>query len=133
MNGPERSGSPGSHPHEDQPTWRPATTIGDYLQNCREELETFSQRRAAVLMGKPRSWVQRAILLADLPEALFEDLLAAGVTSTRQLANVARMRRGGHRAADVETCPHCGETLRVRPLVSAEAAHLLASLGGGAS
>jgi hypothetical protein len=133
MSGAKHSGSPGSHPHEDQPNWRPATTIGEYLHNCREGLETFSQRRAAVLMGMPRSWVQRAILLAELPEELFEGLLAAGVSSTRQLSNVARMRRGGHRAADVETCPHCGETLRVRPLVSAEAAHLLASLGGGAS
>jgi integrase len=43
----DRPGSPGSHPHSDRPNWQPATTIDDYLRNCREGLEEYPDRRAA--------------------------------------------------------------------------------------
>ena len=49
------NGTPGSHPHSDRPNWRQAETLDEYLANCREGLEQYSDRRAAKLMGVSRS------------------------------------------------------------------------------
>jgi hypothetical protein len=96
------------------PNWQPATTASDYLRNCREGLEEYSDRRFAALMGWPPIQVYRAKLMAELPKALFERLLAAGVLSTKALANVALAFRRGQNDGEVERCPHCGGKLRVR-------------------
>jgi hypothetical protein len=66
--------SPGSHPHSDRPNWQPAETIGDYLQNCREGLENYSDRRAAKLLGVPRIAIQRWKLMASLPKGLLDHI-----------------------------------------------------------
>ncbi len=50
----QAGGSPGSHSHADQPNWRPAVTADEYLNNCSEGLEVYSERRMAKLMGVPR-------------------------------------------------------------------------------
>ena len=132
---PQRNGSPGSHPHADRRNWKPAETIDEYLQNCREGLEDYSQRKAAGLWRVSRSELQRWELMAEIPEPLFEALLAAPrVPSTTALAGVARALRGTPGKADIECCPHCGFVLRVRPRVSAEyvriVAHWLSQQGG---
>ena len=54
----------GSHPHADQRNWQPADNIDDYLRNCREGLETYSDRRVAKLWGVSRAWIWRAKLVA---------------------------------------------------------------------
>ena len=109
------SGSPGSHPHSDRPNWQPAESIDDYLSNCREGLEEFSERRAAKVMGVSRAWIWRAKLLATIPEELFERLVEGPEpTSPRELGNVARALRGEGAGFDVETCPHCGGVVRLR-------------------
>ena len=46
--------------------WQPAETIEDYLRNCREGSEEYSERRAAQLLGWPRMKVYRAKLMADI-------------------------------------------------------------------
>jgi hypothetical protein len=109
--------------------WQPATTIGDYLRNCREGLEEYSDRRAAKLMGCPRIQLYRAKLMAELPDDLFEELLAAGVTSSKALAQVAlALKRDDPRAADVEHCPNCGGVLRIRHHVNLKALKAIAKL-----
>jgi hypothetical protein len=87
--------SPGSHPHSDRPNWSPAATIEEYLDYCAEGLETYSDRRAAKLLGVPRSHVQRMRLAAGVPEDLFERLLSARragglVLSLKTLAAVGK-------------------------------------------
>jgi hypothetical protein len=57
-------GSHGSHPHA-RPNWRPAETIDEYMSNCREGLEDFSDRRAAKLLGMTRIQLYRAKLMAE--------------------------------------------------------------------
>ena len=47
-------GPPGSHPHADQPNWKPADNADDYLRNCEDGLEKFSERRFAKLFGASR-------------------------------------------------------------------------------
>ena len=126
-------GSPGSHPHSDRPNWQQAETIADYARNIREGLEEYSDRRAAKLLGRSRIHVYRAKLVAELPNALFERLLDAGVVSSKALANVAQaLRHKDPQSADVERCPHCGGVLRVRAHLSRKAriafAEWLASL-----
>lgn len=69
-------GSQGSHPHADRPNWRPAETAEDYLRNCREGIEKYSDRRFARLMGVPRIALYRWQMMADIPDSLFERLLA---------------------------------------------------------
>ena len=113
--------SPGSHSHSDQPNWRPAETLDTYVANCREGLETYSDRHAARLLGASRAAVWRWKRMAELPDDLFEKLLTTSkrVPSTKALANVALALRGNDRA-DAECCPHCGGVVRVRNRVGAE-------------
>src|SRR5438132_11901850 len=70
-------GSPGSHPHADRPNWRPANTLEDYIANCQEGLEQYSDRRAAKLFGVSRMEIYRWQLMASLPDDLVERLFAA--------------------------------------------------------
>jgi hypothetical protein len=115
-------GSPGGHGLN----WAPAETIDDYVRNCREGLEDFSQRRAAELMGWSRIDVYRAILIAKLPEDSFEALLSGNrPSSTRELANIALALTRGHSTAEIERCPHCGVELRVRKGYSAKSAAIV--------
>ena len=113
-------GSPGSHPHLDQPNWQPATTLGEYVANCREGLENYSERRLAKLLGMSRTELQRAVLLAEIPEELFENLITdrQHQPSPTELAYVARALKGTGKLTEVDSCPHCGHTLRVRRRVS---------------
>ena len=115
-NGQTVACSPGSHPHTDRPNWQPAETLGEYLRNCREGLEEYSDRRVAKLLGFSRAHVWRMKWAAELPEDLFERLMAMRdhAPSLKEMANVARALYGGENHHDVERCPHCGETLRVR-------------------
>ena len=39
--------------------WQPATTAEDYLRNCREGLEEWSERRFAKLSGIPREGLNK--------------------------------------------------------------------------
>jgi hypothetical protein len=108
-------------PHADRPNWRPADTFADYIRNCQEGLEPYSDRRAAMLLGISRAELWRWKLMAELPEALFEALLKAGRKPTsKALASVASAIKGNGREADAELCPHCGGVLRVRLRVSSE-------------
>src|SRR5262245_12547004 len=88
------TGSPGSHPHSDRPNWSPADNIEDYLRNCREGLESFSDRRIAKFLGMSRVEAWRSQLMAELPEGLFEHILAKTRGSkirltTKALAQIA--------------------------------------------
>ena len=114
--------SPGSHPHSDRPNWRLAENIDDYLANCREGLETYSDRRAAKLLGLTRAEVQRAKLFAEIPGELFERLLVEKTrpASPNELAYIARALRGGQ-FHEVERCPHCAGVLRVRQRINKRA------------
>ncbi len=109
-------GSPGSHPHSDRPNWQPAETADDYLRNCKDGLEVYSDRRMAKLMGISRANLWRWKLMAEIPEELFERLMARTdhTLSTKEIANVARALNGNGPSHDAECCPHCGEVLRVR-------------------
>ncbi len=109
-------GSPGSHPHSDRPNWWPADTADEYVRNCQEGLEAYSDRRMAKLLGISRARLWRWKLMAEIPEELFERLLAETnhVPSTKELANVAQALNGHGPSHDAERCPHCGEVLRVR-------------------
>ena len=110
------SGSPGGHSHSDRPNWQPAETAEEYMRNCQEGLENFSERHLAKLLGMSRTALWRARLMTTIPEELFERLLAKAdhVPSTKELANVARALNGHGPAHDAEHCPHCGGLLRVR-------------------
>jgi hypothetical protein len=59
--------------------------------------------------------------MVELPEALFERLLVAGVVSARALANVAVALKGDPFSGEIGRCPHCGEVLRVRPNLGKQA------------
>ena len=109
-------GSPGSHPHSDRPNWRPAETVADYQRNCDDGLETYSERRMAKLLGVSRTALWRWRMMAEIPEELFERLLAEAnhVPSTKELANIGRALNGHGPDHDAERCPHCGEVIRVR-------------------
>src|SRR5262245_39220514 len=65
---------PGSNPHADRPNWQPADSITDYLWNCREGLENFSERRVCQLLGWSRAKLWRVRQIAKIPEGLFEHL-----------------------------------------------------------
>jgi hypothetical protein len=122
---PNDTGSPGSHLRN----WSPAETFDDYLRNCKEGLETWSERRVAKLLGLSSARLWRCMWMAELPEDLFEALLARGRTATkfptsRQFANIARALRGDL-TREVERCPHCGEVLRVRNVCSPELAEVV--------
>ena len=112
----------GATPHADRPNWQPATTFDEYLANCREGLEEWSERRAAKLYGVSRAELWRWKLMAAIPEDRFERLLqadrAAGVEpSTTHLAAVGRALIEGPLEDEVECCPHCGGVLRFRSRV----------------
>jgi hypothetical protein len=111
-------GSHGSHPHADRPNWRPAETIGDYMSNCREGLEDFSERRAAKLLGMTRVQLYRAKLMAELPDDLFELLLKERLSSKATAQVALALRRGENTKAEACVCPNCGHVLSVRGLVS---------------
>jgi hypothetical protein len=116
--------SPGSHPHSDRPNWRPAETIDEYFENCRDGVEKYSERRVAKLMGMTPIEAWRARVAAEIPEALFEHIMQEHrrldfSISLKALAQVAlALRRGKNDAAEVQCCPHCGGVLRIRALVS---------------
>ena len=109
-----RPGSPGSHPHADQPNWRPADTYEAYASNVREGLEEWSDRRAAKLLGVPRISLYRWRRSAALPEDLFKRLIKLPGMSEKELAAAADFIEGASLMAEEEVCPHCGHTLRVR-------------------
>ena len=112
---PRRAPAPGAlAPRGAIPNWRPATTFEDYLRNCREGLEEYSDRRAAQLLRWSRMRLHRARLMAELPDALFEQLLAHGVLSSKALANIAIAHKTGNIIDEIEHCPHCGGVLRAR-------------------
>lgn len=108
--------SPGSHPHSDRPNWRPAEIFSEYIASCNAGLERYSDRRAAKLFGVSRARWQRIQLAATLPDELFERLLEQlpHMPSMREFASVALALQGRGPAHDVERCPHCGGTLRIR-------------------
>jgi hypothetical protein len=110
-------GPPGSHPHADQPNWKPADNAEDYLRNCEGGLEKLSERRLAKLFGVSRMELWRWKMMASLPDDLFDALLEESGTS-RSMAAVAVALQNGGPVADVERCPHCCGVLRVRPSVS---------------
>ena len=116
MTAAKGNGSPGSHPHADRPNWQPAETAAEYFRNCQEGLETFSQRRLAKILGVSRIVLWRARMLAEIPEDLFERILAQPdhKTSTRELASIGAALAGKASAVEVERCWHCGEVQRVR-------------------
>ncbi len=110
------SGSPGNHPHSDRPNWQSAESIDEYLRNCQEGLERFSDRRAAKIMGISRTSLWRWQLMATIPEDLFERLLSQSdhCPSTKELANVARALQGKGVGFDAEISGYDREVLRVR-------------------
>ena len=111
------SGTPGSHPHSDRPNWQPAESIVNYLQNCREGLETYSERRAAKLLGWSRVKLWRVQQAQKLPDDLFDRLLKAvpgKLPSWRELASIAQALYGEGKRTEIEQCPCCGHVLRVR-------------------
>jgi hypothetical protein len=69
------SDSEGGYPGSQGRNWSPAETIDDYMRNCREGLEIWSDRQAAKLLGMNRMQYRKALLLAELPDELFEALL----------------------------------------------------------
>jgi hypothetical protein len=69
--------SPGSHPHADRPNWKPGKTFDDYIANCSEGLEIYSDRHAANLLGVSRIELYRWKLAATLPEELVDRLFEA--------------------------------------------------------
>jgi hypothetical protein len=120
------TGPPGSHPHADRRNWQPAATIDDYMRNCRDGLENYSGRRSAKILGVSRGKFWRMKLMAQLPDDLLERLMAARPQpSSKALAQVAHMLGGDNKISDVETCPHCGEVLRVRSRVRADLAQIV--------
>lgn len=116
--------SPGSNPHSDRPNWRPAENIDEYLQNCRDGLETYSDGRLAKLLGMTRIHLWRCRMVAHIPKELFEHLLEergrSGISiGTKSLAQVGlAFRRGENSNAETQCCPHCGGVLRVRTLLN---------------
>ncbi len=113
-------GPPGSHPHADQPNWKPADNAEDYLRNCEVGLEKLSERRLAKLFGVSRIELWRWRMMARLPDDLFDALLKERHPSTKALAAIAVALQNGGPAGEVDRCPHCGGVLRVRPSVSRE-------------
>jgi hypothetical protein len=111
----EGPGYPGSHPHADRPNWRPAKTAEDYLRNCREGLEEYSERRLASLLGLPRMKIRQCKMMAEIPAELFERLLRSK-PSTKALAQIGAVLAGKAPQEDVERCPCCGHVLRIRGL-----------------
>jgi hypothetical protein len=107
--------SPGGHPHADRPNWQPADNINDYVRNCHEGLESWSDRRAAKLLGWSRARLWRAQQMANIPEDLFDRLLdQAHMPSTKELAAIGQALVRGRVGESIERCPHCGLAIRIR-------------------
>ncbi len=81
---------PGSHPHADQPNWKPADTAEDYFVNCREGLEEYSERRLAKLFGVSRIELWRWKMMAGLPDDLFDTLFEGGRRPIHKVAGRCR-------------------------------------------
>lgn len=107
------AGYPSSHPHADRPNWRPAETGDDYLRNCQEGLEQYSERRMASLLGLPRMKLWQMRMMAAIPEGLFERLVRSR-PRTKALAQIGALLAGNTPQTDVEHCPCCGCVLRTR-------------------
>ena len=109
-------GSPGGHPHSDRPNWSPAETADDYIRNCQEGLETYSDRRMAKLLGVSRAHLWRMKSMAAIPEELFNEILSKSnhTPSAKELASVGRALAGRKIELEIESCPHCGGELRTR-------------------
>lgn len=108
---------PGGRSYADRRNWHPATTLVEYLANCREGLEPYSDRRAAKLLGWSRANVQRARDMAGIPDDLFDQLIAKReyrVPSTTELALIGQALQGRGKMQEIERCPHCDFVLRVR-------------------
>ncbi|NIA67574.1 hypothetical protein HBA54_03125 [Pelagibius litoralis] len=111
----DKPGSPGSHPHSNRPNWQVAETADDYIRNVQDGLEPYSERRLAKLLGVSRMAVYRWQAMAEIPESLFEELLAQDKPpSRRELAAIGLALEGKGSNRDVESCPHCGGVLRIR-------------------
>lgn len=125
---PAEGGSPGSQGFDGR-NWQPATTPEEYVRNCRDGLEEYSDRRMAKLLGVPRIELYRMKMMAAIPEDLFEQLLAAGVDSTKAFAQIGvALRRGEpEKLAGVELCPHCGSVVRLRWYVGRKAGRVIAA------
>ena len=115
---------PGEHTLADQRNWQPATTLDDYLANCREGLEAYSDKRAAKLLGVSRAKVQRMKQMAFIPDELFDRLLDGAFAdkkntlSTTELARIGQTLEGRGKTEEIEACPCCGYELRVRRRIS---------------
>jgi hypothetical protein len=126
MKSHDRAGSPGSHPHSDRPNWRKAETFEEYQSNVREGLEEHSERRVAKLLELSRMKLWRSRVMAQIPEPLFNRLIAAGIGS-KSLAAIGRALRDGNLLrGEVESCPNCGHQLRVRPAIRQAAIRIVA-------
>jgi hypothetical protein len=118
---------PGSTPFDGR-NWRPAETIDEYLRNCREGLETFSESRAANLMGVPRAHLWRMMMVAEIPEALFDRLLDVSPSpSITELAAIGYALLNGLPDAEIDCCPNCGHVLRKRSRIRRESAAVVAA------
>jgi hypothetical protein len=123
-------GSPGSNPHADRPNWRPAETYEEYVFNCREGLEEWSERRLAKIFGMSRVHLWRCKMMAQIPDDLFEWLVKRRpIYSTKMLAAIGYYLGGDDRLADIERCLHCGEVLRARRRIPKDVAEILAKWG----
>ena len=105
---------PDSH-QADRRNWRKAETLDDYLRNCQEGLEEYSERRIARLLGWPRMKVWQCKMMAAIPDDLFERLLRSE-PSTKALAQIGACLAGNAPQEDVERCPRCGHIFRMRGL-----------------
>jgi hypothetical protein len=102
--------------------WRPATTFDEYVQNCRDGLEEYSDRRAAKLLDWPRIQVYRAELISQIPRPVFNALVEGDVCGIKELAAIGlAFQSGDFRAHHIESCPHCGHPLRMRQHISRRA------------
>jgi hypothetical protein len=117
---------PGEHPHSDRPNWRPAETVEEYFRNVEDGLEKPGVEQLTKLLDLNRTMAWRARLIASIPDDLFDRLVKGGVR-TRQLAQVglAFSRGDGNQPAEIERCPHCGGTVRVRWLVGTKARKII--------
>jgi hypothetical protein len=119
MTDPQDKVLPGEHSHADRPNWRPAESIEEYLANCREGLEKYSEKHACELLGVTRIQLWRIRIMASIPDSLFDFILMRARTkgiriTTKMLAQVGHALSSGNNQAEVECCPHCGSVLRAR-------------------
>jgi hypothetical protein len=77
------------------------------------------------MTNRTQAWQARQ--MAHIPDGLFDRLLKAHVYGTKQLAQIGLVlsRGDGNQPAEVERCPHCGGTVRVRWLVGARAQKII--------